>query len=197
MIAGIASHPIDNYIYGNTSTFGYQSSYFTPSPMRRNWSAIPNEDLSQRMTEVLNGYWKASRWMESSPRADPFALLSINETTDKPYENLQLNETMATITRTAPMYKASLPWILTLVLCSGTLFILRLSNIYVALHTSNPDIFGVVSSMTRNNAYVELPEGGSMLEVFSASVFPINLETALHQLKRSNGQHELFQSILV
>ena len=39
-----------------------------------------------------------------------------------------------------------------------------LFNAYVTLHTSIPDIFGAVSSMVRNNPYVELPRGGSALD---------------------------------
>ncbi|ENI00779.1 hypothetical protein COCC4DRAFT_44167 [Bipolaris maydis ATCC 48331] len=157
-------HPINNYIYGNMSGSGYLGSYVSSQSIARNWSDIPDEHVSQRLTEVLNTYWESSRWMPTMTRADPFALSSMDLATREPFPELLLTQALASITRQAPIYKASLPWILTLILCSGTLFIVGLVNIAVALQTSVPGIFGFVSSLTRNNPYVHLPNGGSTLD---------------------------------
>lgn len=164
MITRFSSHPIDNYIYGNSSFGGYPVPYFTNLPVAHNWSAVSDEQVSQRLTEILNTYWEASRWMDITTRTDPFARSSMNQTTKEPFAVLPLNQTTATVSRQLAIYKASLPWIMTLVLCAGTLFVLGLVNIVVALQTSVPDIFGAVSSLTRNNPHIDLPDGGSILD---------------------------------
>jgi hypothetical protein len=96
MIAGVSSHPIDNYIYGNISISGHKTSYFTDDRIARNWSTISDEDISQRLTEIFNTYWKASRWFAATTQTDPYALASFKETT-------------ATITHVSPINKAGLP----------------------------------------------------------------------------------------
>ena len=187
MITRFSSHPIDNYIYGNTSMLGQSTSYFTADPVGHNWSTIPDEQVSQRLTEVFNTYWESSRWMATTIRTDPFALSSINETTNEPFLNLRLNQTTATVSRQVALYKASLPWVLTLLLCSGVLFILGLVNVIVSLKTSVPDIFGAVSSLTRNNPYVDLPEGGSTLDGTDRARLIKDLRVQLGDVQESEG----------
>lgn len=111
----------------------------------------------------MNTYWDASRWTFSASRSDPYARLSINQTTGLPYEYLTLNQTDAPTTRQVPIYKASIPWILTLLLCSGVLLLLGIANVVVVLQTTAPDILGYVSSLTRDNPHVEIPKGGTTL----------------------------------
>jgi hypothetical protein len=62
------------------------------------------------------------------------------------------------------MYKASVPWIFILFLYSGILLVLGIANIVVVLQTSVPDILGYVLSLTRENPYVKIPTGGSVLD---------------------------------
>ena len=47
---------------------------------------------------------------------------------------------------------------------SPVLRILGIANIFVALQATVPDIFGYVSSLTRDNPHVEVPKGGSTLD---------------------------------
>lgn len=163
-VTPVSYHPIDSYIFGNPNMAGAPTSYFNARPAARNWSALPDEQVSQRLTEIFNTYWEASRWAETTMRADPFAISSINTTSGEPFAVLNLNKTIASVTRQELIYKASLPWVLTLILCSGTLFMLGLVNVSVAMNTCMPDILGAVSSLTRDNPHVDLPAGGSGLD---------------------------------
>lgn len=158
-----STHPIDNYVYADMSTTGAPRSYFDANPRLRDWSTIPDEQVSQRLTEIFNTYWEASRWMDTTSRADPFGVSSLNKTSNTPFEELRLIQTTASVTRQVPIYRASLPWILTLIFCSGVLFLLGLMNIFVTVQTAMPDILGAVSSLTRDNPHVVLPAGGSSL----------------------------------
>lgn len=153
------THPIDNYIYGNSS----EPSWVT-SRQFHDWAQVSDAQVSQRLSQVFNTYWDASRWTYSTTRSDPYARSSTNKTSGEPYLWLRLSRTNATMTRHSPIYKASVPWILILIFCSGILLLLDIANIFVALHTSVPDILGYVSSLTRDNPYVEIPRGGSTLQ---------------------------------
>jgi hypothetical protein len=163
IIGGVQSrlsiNPIDDYIYGNSSKFsGFSSDKF------RNWSLVPDVQVSQRLTQVFNTYWEAGRWFFTTSRYDPFARDLIKNTSDEPVTIHDLNQTEATVTRQIPIYKASVPWILILILCSGVLLLLGITSIFVTLQTSAPDILGYVSSLTRDNPHIRMPSGGSTLD---------------------------------
>jgi hypothetical protein len=128
------------------------------------WANVSDAQVSQRLTELINTYWDSSRWIYTAALNDPYAQFSTNETSGEPYNYLALNRTDATITRELAIYKASATWIFTLFLCSSILLLLGIANIVVTLQTSVPDIFGYVSSLTRENPYVEIPGGGTMLD---------------------------------
>jgi hypothetical protein len=90
----------------------------------------------------------------------------MNETTGRPRDSLdrEMDQTNATRVREFPVYKADVPWILLLLFCSVILFLLGIANIIAAFYVSVPDIFGYVSSLTRENPYVDVPDGGTMLD---------------------------------
>ncbi|KAF2832103.1 hypothetical protein CC86DRAFT_377328 [Ophiobolus disseminans] len=119
-----------------------------------------------RLTQVMNAYWEASRWILATPRRDPFALSSMNATSGSLNSHLddEMNSTTAISTRQIPIYRANITWVLMLVLCSGTLLLLGIVNVFVAFQTTVPDIFGYVSSLTRDNPHIQIPEGGSTLD---------------------------------
>lgn len=57
------------HIYGNLNPSGCPTSYFNADGVRsRNWSTIPDELVSYRLTELLNIYWDASRWVDTKTR---------------------------------------------------------------------------------------------------------------------------------
>lgn len=162
MTTRFSYHPIDNYIYGRTnSSLSYFRNDMIPA---HDWSTVPDTQISERLTHILNTYYEASRWLDTTPRNDPHGTFVINSTTGAPYENLKLSNTSATVTREFPIYKASIPWVVTLIVCSTVLLALGIISIVVTLRLSVPDIFGFVSSLTRDNPYIHLPDGGSSLD---------------------------------
>ncbi|KAF1835356.1 hypothetical protein BDW02DRAFT_290196 [Decorospora gaudefroyi] len=159
------SNPIDDYIYGVTP---WDQNEFGFAPMH-NWTeyiGAPQKeaDMSRRLTKLLNTYWDASRWPMAITRNDPFGKVSLNATTGAPPESLTMDSTEAVITHRVRIYRANVPWVVSLVLCSSVLFLLGLASFIFAFMITAPDIFDYVSSFTRDNAFVKGPEGGSALD---------------------------------
>jgi hypothetical protein len=159
------TNPIDDYIYGVTP-WGEDATGLAPI---HNWTLYENEpqksaDMSRRLTKLLNTYWDASRWPVAVTRNDPFGLRSLNATTGEPPENLTMNKTEAVVIRQVRIYKADVPWIISLVVCSFILLILGIVSFFLSLSLTAPDIFDYVSSFTRDNPYINAPAGGSGLD---------------------------------
>ena len=62
-----------------------------------------------------------------------------------------------------PHYELSLPWTIIDIITSCVLLGAAVLSIILKRRTVAPDIFGYVSSMTRDNPHLLLPEGGSTL----------------------------------
>ncbi|KAH7094856.1 hypothetical protein FB567DRAFT_15141 [Paraphoma chrysanthemicola] len=158
-------NPVDAYIYGN----GPWQIGDTGMAPAKNWSQYINDpqrsvDMSHRLTRVLNTFWDASRWPVAITRNDPFALNSLNGTTGLPPKTLTLNATEAIVTRQVPVYRANAGWVACLVICSSILLLLGIFSFFLSLRITAPDIFDYVSSFTRDNPYIQAPQGGSGLD---------------------------------
>ncbi|KAJ4365520.1 hypothetical protein N0V83_008139 [Neocucurbitaria cava] len=160
-------NPIDAYVYGVTP-WSLESTGLAP---RLNWTeyiGVPQKsvDMSRRLTKLLNTYWDASRWPMAITRNDPYmnSTSSLNTTSGEPVEELRMNKTDAVVTTQVSIYKADVPWVVSLVICSSILLILGLVSFVLSLSITAPDIFDYVSSFTRDNPYVNAPKGGSGLD---------------------------------
>jgi hypothetical protein len=153
-------HPIDAYIQGN-------------------WDTVFDARVSQHLTEVVNTYWDSSRWISTAARFDPY--------TSETHAQKEMAWTDAIITRQVLIYKASVLWILLLFLCSGTLLFLGIANVVVAFQISVPDIFGYVLSLTRENLYVDVPEGGTMLSGTDRTRLIKDLKVQLADVRHGDG----------
>jgi hypothetical protein len=159
---GIAgSNPVDAYISGITP--------WATNAAMKNWTEYVNQpqrsiDMSHRMTRVLNTYWDSSRWPLAMTRNDPWGSASINQTSGEPFEDMTMNGTNAVVTHQVPIYRANAGWVACLVICSSVLLLLGISSLVVSLLTTVPDIFDYVSSLTRENPHVNVPQGGSGLD---------------------------------
>lgn len=160
----IKTHPIDNYIYGETpwNSWGVVDAQ-SPPPMH-NWSTVATADMSRRLTKFLNTYWDASRWMLASTRNDPYAKASLNTTTRVPLAGLTMKSADAVFAHQIAIYKANIPWVVSLVICSTILLALGAVSFFLALNVCVPDIFDYVSSFTRDSPYIHAPAGGSGLD---------------------------------
>jgi hypothetical protein len=162
------SNPVDTYIYGGAP---WSVDETTGQAGVQNWSALIKQQngsgvtaMSQRLTLVMNTFWEASRWPVPTTRNDLFALSSLNFTSFQPFPLLTLSSTPAINYMQVPIYRTSLPWILTLTLTSLTLFLLSIYSLFLSTRIVVPDIFDYVSSSTRDNPYVEAPCGGSWMD---------------------------------
>ncbi|KAH7371443.1 hypothetical protein BKA66DRAFT_551697 [Pyrenochaeta sp. MPI-SDFR-AT-0127] len=156
-------HPIDSYIYGAVP---WDEGGFRHIITPHNWTNVSTTDISNRLTRLSNAYFDTSRWTTAVTRNDFFAeptFINNTQLGEWGYEGLNMNTTDATFSRQVTIYKAHVPWILALVLCSSVLLLLGLASFALSLVTTAPDIFDYVSSFTRDNPYINAPEGGSTL----------------------------------
>jgi hypothetical protein len=163
--SNVKTNPVDDYIYGVTP-WGEIAVGFKPIHNWTEYETAPERsvDMSKRLTKFLNTYWDASRWPVAITRNDPFGTRSLNETTGEPPENLTMNKTEAIITRQVLIYRANVPWVISLVVCSSVLLIMGIVSFFLSLTITAPDIFDYVSSFTRDNPYINAPAGGSGLD---------------------------------
>jgi hypothetical protein len=75
-----------------------------------------------------------------------------------------MNDTEAIVTRQVPIYRANAGWVACLVICSCILLLLGVFSFFLSLRITAPDIFDYVSSFTRDNPYINAPQGGSGLD---------------------------------
>lgn len=120
-------------------------------------------DMSRRLTSILNTFWDASRWPLAITRDDPFAKISLNSSTKKPNAPLTMNKTEATTLRNVPVYRTNKGWVAGLLFCSTILLLLGIFSVFLSFRIMVPDIFDYVSSFTRDNPYVDAPQGKSAL----------------------------------
>ncbi|KAF2476429.1 uncharacterized protein BDR25DRAFT_277535 [Lindgomyces ingoldianus] len=117
---------------------------------------------------------------DTIPRADmnvylPSNLSASNTTFSKwwaTFENTALPSgisfigatTNATLSTTQEMYVCNFAWLALLLTAAGVIFLTGAASLVLKRKTLGPELFGFVTSMTYENPYVKVPEGGSMLD---------------------------------
>lgn len=148
--------PFIDYVYnGATTGQAYNSSTM------RSWDEVSTANISQRLTVLLNTYWQAASWDSQTVTADPYAMLFMPALADGVNGQSLLNTTNAILWRNIPIYKANLPWIITLLITTSILLIIGSLHLVISLLTIAPDFFNLVSSLTRENQYTDVPPGGT------------------------------------
>ena len=97
-------------------------------------------------------------------RDDPFGKSSLDNTTGLPFARLRMNATEAVVKRQILIYRADAGWVASLAVCSSVLLLLGLFSFALSLRVTAPDIFNYVSSLTRDNPFIKVPDGGSALD---------------------------------
>ncbi|KAK2808768.1 hypothetical protein FQN50_004440 [Emmonsiellopsis sp. PD_5] len=153
----VQSSPTDSYIYDDPSLFGLSYS--------RNWSSVSDQAVSTRFTTLFNTYWQAS--------LAPFALGSTsrfehaNLTSEEEEGALgttpAFNGTATTAFWNVTVYRASWAWVTVFIIATVLLQFAAVAGLLLTWLTAAPDILGYVSSLTRENSYVAVPDGGSSL----------------------------------
>lgn len=122
------------------------------------------ELFSERFSLAFNTYWQCSivPWYQTGNfPSDP---ASLNYGTPDKYESVSFNTTTATVTAFTEIYVCNTMWAAVLFVASGVLFLCGLCGAIFKHATRGPKILGFVSTMTRDNPYVELPSGGCTLD---------------------------------
>ena len=161
----VVRNPVDLFIYGSTP-WGKELSGVGSFMNWTEYVVNPSlsDGMSRRLTKLMNTYWDASRWPLAITRNDPYGMHSMNETSGEAYEVMTMNKTDALLTFSIPIYKVNKPWAGTLIVCSTILFLVGLTSFVLSFSAHAPDIFNYVSSFTRDNPYIKIPQGGTFLD---------------------------------
>jgi hypothetical protein len=153
----------DDFILGGNETY-------PTKPEDRDLDVVSDHVMSQRLTLVLNAFWQAASWGPLTTRMDPFNKPKADELgTDFRVKSVgmkpkgEIMNTTATITWTIPVYRANVPWCMTLLFTTGILISFGVLNLGMSCYTIAPDLFSYAASMTRGNPYTDVPGGGTAL----------------------------------
>lgn len=113
---------------------------------------MSDKDFSLRFSQIFNTIWIASQWpldiKYRRPRTLPITALKFAN---------------ATVTEKYPVYQTNFACVGLLLTVSSMLLLCALGSLVLELSISAPDIFGFVSSLTRDSDYFEPIPGGSVL----------------------------------
>ncbi|KAH7390505.1 hypothetical protein BKA66DRAFT_547961 [Pyrenochaeta sp. MPI-SDFR-AT-0127] len=152
------SDPFDDFIFAGSGSYGNDSPR-----ENRDWDTVPTELISQRLTILLNTYWQAASWGGLITRGKPFAVpeIPIDQPSSERFD--QMNATEAEKIIQTPVYSANIPWIGTLLFTTTILLLLGDLHLFVSVVTTAPGLFSYAASLTRENPFVSVPNGGSAL----------------------------------
>ena len=146
---------------------------------------MPADVFSQRFSLLLNTYWQCSLapWYQTGNFPSNTSLLSGLDN-----EQGVFNTTIAAVTNDHDIYICNTTWATLLLVASSVLLILGLYGAIVKHRTRGPQVLGYVSSMTRDNPYVNLPPGGCALDGLARARL---LKDVTVQLRDVTPRHEV------
>ncbi|KAH8706100.1 hypothetical protein GQ44DRAFT_819031 [Phaeosphaeriaceae sp. PMI808] len=151
----------DGFILGGNETY-------PADPKNRTLDSVSTKLMSERLTLILNAYWQAASWGPLVTRMEPFKAPSDSELSASWKPNAMrlkgtITRTNTTVSISRAVYKANIPWCLTLLFTTSVLIVLGILNLILSWLTIAPDLFSYAASMTRDNPYTNNPNGGSAL----------------------------------
>jgi hypothetical protein len=115
-----------------------------------NLSQVPIREFNKRLTTVLNTYYQAA--IDHTIRLE-FAYNSL------------VRETVATAYTILPStYQRHWEWVISAFVASTAMLVVSIGSILIHRQVICPDIYGYVSSMTRDNPHFPLPPNGCALD---------------------------------
>jgi hypothetical protein len=158
-----------------------------------NWSKRPGNEFGKRLTTLVNTVWQASM--------APFGIqegASANSTysSSNEVENIPSAMTTAVVSRNAQQYTANRMYIGLLMAITLTLLAYAIASSFLSLMTRAPDVLGYVSTMTRDNPFIQVPAGGSTLDGAQRARFLADIQVRLGDvLPMENVGHVAFQRV--
>jgi hypothetical protein len=131
------------------------------TPTLANLSNATGEQMSERLSRLLNTYWTASLATEFIAGG----ISKFNFTTGSNYLDIHPgNYTNATVEMVQNTYICDNGLLGLMLLSSAILFLVALVGLVLKLMVLAPDVFGRISSLTRENTYIHVPAGASTLD---------------------------------
>lgn len=150
-IADTINDPIDNPISS------LDPSYIAPG-------GTFQSDVSIAITQIINTYYDASidplqgSYQDPLIRQDNINDLVIGNITSPGWYHGTFKGNLY-----SPQYVLSIPWVIVDLMSCQILLLAAVAAAWLRKRTLAPDIFGYVSSLTRDNPHLNLPDGGSTM----------------------------------
>jgi len=145
--------------------YGSSPLAFPDRALPTNLSMIAGDDLAVRLARLMNSYWV--------PSLDPMNMVgTLPSASDLSSGNVSLiggfdgQESEAQVATLEDIFVCHDAWLGILLLSSTVLLVCALAGLLLKSRTRGPEIFGHVSSFTRDNPHVRIPAGGSTLGGF-------------------------------
>lgn len=141
---------IDQFMLGSPTPFTQGDT-----PFVKNYQNITGEVFAGRLTTLLNTIWQAS-----------IAPGNIALGSSANFSAIDSLSTVASVNEIKPQaqYAVNLWHAALLIVITFMLVICAIAGMILSKITKAPDVLGYVSTMTRDNEYVRVPEGGSALD---------------------------------
>jgi hypothetical protein len=146
------STPTEAFLYDPPSAFTSFETGATQVAMGK----VPIEVFQKRLSLVFNTFWRSTVLPGTVYGGSVNASLF-------PEAEIMLNTTGKWNYLTEPVYKISIPWIVTYFTATFIQVVCVILTIILRYHLCIPEILGYVSALTRDSPYVAVPPGGSTL----------------------------------
>ncbi|CAH0002394.1 unnamed protein product [Clonostachys byssicola] len=149
-------------IYAASPTDSYLAGYLSPYAGHNliMWSEVDVGKYSRRLTTLFNTYMSAS----INPMGHTDVSFSKSWKNGPSPSGETLNSIAASATIVFDVYETSRAWVGVALAATLLLQLLAVLGLMLRALVKGPDILGYASSMTRDNPYINLPEGGSSLD---------------------------------
>ena len=137
--------------------------------------------FSERFSLVFNTYWQCNLvpWYRTGNLPSNISALNkaLAETGDGTF-----NTTTTTVTNFTDVYVCNKMWAAILLIASTLLLVCGMCGAIVKYRARGPRILGYVSTMTRDNPYIDLPPGGCTLDGLDRARLLKNIEVQLQDV---------------
>lgn len=146
--------PIDQYLLGSNKPLAAGSQ-----PIAADFSGVTGQVFSERLTTILNTVWQGSLALGSIPLgAQANYSASLGSQIYFPSESR-----ITTITKEVSAYAANHLFIAILLVVALILQVCAIAGLILKYTATAPDILGHISTLTMENPYINVPNGGNTL----------------------------------
>ncbi|KAJ9656988.1 hypothetical protein H2198_004588 [Neophaeococcomyces mojaviensis] len=165
-----------------------KGNYMASDPATEELVSSYDSSLSRSLTKYFNTFHQASKHLKYEHGFDVQELASFDknitiDTTDKAWDVLTMVGA-----EYEPNYAISTPWIIVDIISCSILFVAAIVAFWLRKHTEAPDIFGYISSMTRDNPMLDVP-GGSALGGMERSRMMKHVKVKIGEISQGDGRY--------